>query len=163
MKTIRSLMTLAGLSLVLFTLGAVGARGQATYTTHFAGRFTFPSQAQWGKITLPAGEYTMQYGVQDNGHALVVVRGTAKGSPSGVILAGPAGDTSATKNTIVCVRDGNILVVRALEMPLIGESAEFPMPHSAKLLARNGKRNHYTLLAEAPMLIERIPVTLNAK
>jgi hypothetical protein len=163
MRTIRSLTTLAGLSLVLFALGVVGAKGQATYSTHFAGTFTFPSQAQWGKITLPAGEYTMQYGVQDNGHGLVVVRGTAKGSPHGVILAGPMADSSTKKNSLICIRDGDTLVVRALEMPSIRESVQFELPPGTQRAAQNGKHSDYNQLAEAPMLIERITVTLNAQ
>jgi hypothetical protein len=163
MKTIRSLMTLAGLSLVVFALGATGAKGQILSSTHFAGTFTLPFEAQWGKMTLPAGDYKLQYGTQDTGHGLVEMRGTAKRSPYGFVLAGPIGDTSATKNSIVCVREGNALMVRALEMPSIGESVNFAMPRGAQLTAHrlNGSTN--IQLAEAPMLIERIPVTLSAK
>jgi hypothetical protein len=163
MKTIRSLMTLAGLSLVLFALGATGARGQLVYPAHFAGTFTLPSEAQWGAMTLPAGDYTLQYGAQENGHRLVLVRGTARGSPYGMILAGPVDETSASKNAVICVRDGNTLTVRALEMPTIGESVRFALPRGAKLVAHNGKHGGYSQLAEAPMLIQRIPITLNAK
>ena len=163
MKTIRSLMTLAGLSLVLFALGATGARGQIAYPARFAGTFTLPFEAQWGTMTLPAGDYTLQYGTLDNGHRLVLVQGTAKGSPHGMIQAGPVGETSASKNAIVCVREGNALIVRALEMPAIGESARFNQPGGVKLVAHNGKHNGYTQFADAAMLIQRIPVTFNAK
>jgi hypothetical protein len=163
MKTIRSLMTLAGLCLVLFALGATGARGQVVYSTHFAGTFTLPFEAQWGAMTLPAGDYTLQYGTLDNGHRLVLVRGTAKGSPYGMIPAGPVDDTSAAKNAIVCVREGNALIVRSLEMPAIGESVRFNLPRGAKLVAKLRNHNGYTQLAEAPMLIQQIPVTLNAQ
>jgi len=163
MKTIRGLTTLAGLSVMLLALGATGAKGQANFSTHFAGTFTLPFEAQWGKMTLPAGDYTLQYGMNEIGHGLVVVRGTANGSPYGSIIAGPLGDTSAKQNAIVCVRDGNALVVRTLDMPSIGKSVDFAMPHGAKFVAHNGKRGGYTQLAEAPMLIQRIPVTLNAK
>ena len=156
-------MTLAGLSLVLFTMGATGARGQVIYSTHFTGTFTLPFEAQWGAMTLPSGDYTLQYGTQDNGHGLVVVRGTAKGSPYGMILAGPVGDVSATRNAIVCVRKGNALLVRALEMPAIGESVAFRMPRGVRLMAnrRNGRTN--TRPAEASTLIQLVPVRLNEK
>ena len=163
MKTIRGLMTLAGLSLMLLALGAAGAKGQGSNSTRFAGTFTLPLEAQWGKMTLPAGDYTLQYDMQETGNRLVVVRGTAKGSPYGSIIAGPLGDTSAKQNAIFCVRDGNVLIVRSLEMPVIGESVRFGMPRGAKLAAHNGQRSGYAQLAEGPMLIERIPLTLSAK
>ena len=80
MKTNRSLMTLAGLSLVLFALGAIGAKGQqapSLETTNFAGAFTLPTDAQWGRMALPAGDYALYYG--DNGTARIVeVVGKAK-------------------------------------------------------------------------------------
>ncbi|HEV2245063.1 MAG TPA: hypothetical protein VGW37_00290 [Terriglobia bacterium] len=163
MKTIRGLMTLAGLSVMLLALGATGAKGQANYSTRFAGTFTLPFEAQWGRMTLPAGDYALQYGLNEIGHGLVLVRGAAKGSPYGSIMAGPLGETSAKQNAIICVRDGNALIVRALEMPAIGKSVDFALPPGAKLAARNGKHSGYTQLAEAPMLIQRIPVTLNTK
>lgn len=163
MKTIRGLMTLAALSVMLLALGAAGAKGQSFYSTRFAGSFTLPFEAQWGKMTLPAGDYTLQYGMHEYGHGLVVVRGTANGSPQGMILAGPVGETSAGKNAIVCIREGSSLIVRSLEMPVIGESVNFAMPPGVRLMARNGKHSGYTQLAEAPMLIQRIPVTLNTK
>ncbi|HET9179189.1 MAG TPA: hypothetical protein VFQ24_12600 [Terriglobia bacterium] len=163
MKTIRISVTLVGLSLALFALSSVGARGQGVHTTHFAGTFTLPFEAQWGKMTLPAGDYTLQYDTLDNGAGLVVVQGTDKGSPQGMVLAGPRDHASAPNNAIVCIREGNALVVRSLEMPAISESVRFNLPRGAKLVAHNGNRGGYTQLAEAPMLIQRIPVTLNTK
>jgi len=163
MKANRNLMTLAGLTVMLFALGAAGAKGQGIYLTEFAGKFTLPTAAQWGKMTLPAGDYTLQYGIEESGHGLVVVRGTSKGSPYGMIIAGPVGDTSAASSALVCVREGDDLIVRALEMPQIGKAAGFALPRRARLVAHNGKHGGYTQLAEAPMLIQRIPVTLKAK
>lgn len=163
MKMIRISVTLVGFSLFLFALGAVRAKGQFTSSTHFAGTFTLPSEAQWGRMTLPAGNYTLKYGTEDNGHGLIVVQGIAKGSPYGMILAGPANKTSATKNSLVCIRQGNVLFVVALEMPAAGESVQFILPRSTTLVAHQRNHKGYTLLAEAPMLIQRIPVTLNAK
>lgn len=80
MKAIRNLMTLAGFSLVLFALGAPGARGQIANPAQFAGTFTLPIDAQWGAVTLPAGNYTLRYGTQGKGnHRLVIVRGEVPG------------------------------------------------------------------------------------
>jgi hypothetical protein len=163
MKTIRNLMILVGLFVGFLALGTAGAKGQVLDTPSFAGTFTLPFEAQWGKMTLPAGDYTLKFGLLSTGHALVEVKGRAEGSLHGVVEAGPYGQTSATKNAIVCIREGNALIVRTLEMPAIGESVAFMLPRGTKLTAQKGKHNGYTQLAEAPMLIQRVPVRLNEK
>jgi hypothetical protein len=164
MKTIRSLTILAGLSLALLTLGVTGAKAQSLSISDFAGTFTLPFEAQWGRTTLPAGEYSLYYGQPlAGGHLFVEVVGKEKGSPHVFILPKGVNDASTTQSALVCVREGNAGIVRGLEMAEIGQSASFAMPHGAKLVAQNGKHNGYTQLAQAPMLIERIPITLNAK
>ena len=165
MKSIRNLMTLAGLSVVLLALGTTGVKAQVVQglsTINFTGTFTLPNYAQWGTMALPAGDYTFNYGNR-YGFYFVEVRGTAKGSPHGVILVAGKSDTSAAKNQLICVREGNGLVVRALDMPQIGTAANFALPRGTKLTAQKGNHNGYTQLAEASMRIERIPVTMNAK
>lgn len=164
MKTIRRLMTVAGVSLALLTLGVTGAKSQDALilsTTNLRGRFTLPNNAQWGKMSLPAGDYTFHYGRLFDS-LFVEVRGMAKGSPHGVIAVMGDSEASAAQNELVCVRQGDSLVVRALEMPQIDKAAEFAMQRGAKLASHQGKRGGYTQLAEAPMLIQRIAVTLNA-
>ena len=162
MKTIRNLTILAGLSVVLFTLGTTGARAQMLTSTSFSGDFTLPVAAQWGNMTLPAGTYSFRYGTLNNAY-FVEVRGTVKGSSHGVIHVAANDQLSAAKSELVCVREGNGLIVRRLEIPQLGKSVTFAMPYGAKLAAQNRKQTGYTQLAEAPMLVERIPVTLNAK
>jgi hypothetical protein len=167
MKNTRNLAAMVGLSVMLFALGVTGAKAQQSQglsVTDFGGTFTLPHDAVWGKMTLPAGDYSLYYGqLSDGGIKVVEVVGKTEGSPHGFILAQMPNPTSAMKNGIVCVREGNSLVVRALEMSAIGESVNFRLPHGARLTARNANHNGYMQLAEAPMLIERIPVTLNAK
>ena len=167
MKSIRSLMTLAGFSLALFALGAIGTRAQSApslSTTNFAGSMTLPADAQWGRLTLPAGDYNLFYGTLNNqGPFVVEVVGKAKGAPHSLIIPLGNDPTSVSKSSLICVRAGGALIVRTLEMARIGKSASFAMPRGAQLVARNGKHNGYTQLAEAPMLIQRIPVTLNTK
>jgi hypothetical protein len=160
MKTIRNITILVGLSVALFAMGATGARGEVPYSTHLAGMFTLPFKAQWGKLTLPAGDYTLQYGTEDNGQGLVVVRGMAKGSPYGMILAGPTGQTSATKNALVCVREGKRVYIRELQMGAIAQSASFKLPHGVKVrawvVASKGNHNSTTQIAEVLVPIERV-------
>lgn len=157
MKTIRNLMTLAGLSVMLFALSATGAKAQMLTSTGFAGKFTLPSAAQWGTMVLPAGNYSLSYGKLDTTY-FVEVRGAAKGSPHGVIHVAVNDPVAATKSALVCTREGNVLIVRKLEIPQLGKSVVFAMPRGEKLVARNRKHNSYTQLAEAPMLLERISV-----
>ncbi len=160
MKTIRSLTILAGLSVMVFVLGAAGARGQVITMPRFAGSFTLPLDAVWDQMTLPAGEYRVYYGYSDHGGAtLVNIVGKGKGSVHGTLIAKVPTGVSATKNSLVCVRHGDTLIVRSLEIPEIGEAVEFPVPKGAKLMATNWKHTGYTELAEGPMLIQRIPVT----
>ena len=162
MKTIRSLMRLAGLSLMLFALGATGAKAQSLARTDVAGTFTLPNDAQWGSMALPAGHYKLYYG-KLFGSYFVEVRGTENGSPHGMVRVIVTGQSSAAKNELICVREGDTLIIRALDMPLIDTAAEFAMPRGAQVTAHNGKHNGYTQLAEAPMLIQRVPIAMNSK
>jgi hypothetical protein len=164
MKTIRSLKVLAGLSLLVLTLGATGAKAQGHSGTDFTGTFTLPFEAQWGSTILPVGEYSLHYKQPLKGGPLVVeVVGKEKGSPHAFILPRATSNVSASKSALVCVREGNVLVVRALEMARIGQSVRFGMPRGAQLVAHDGKNSGYTQLAEAHMLIQRVPIKLNGK
>ncbi|MCL5005783.1 MAG: hypothetical protein M1404_04555 [Acidobacteria bacterium] len=167
MKTIRSLMTLVGLSLLLSALAVTVARAQnlVIAATEFSGSFTLPFEAQWGSMTLPAGDYTLSYGrvIDRAGAYAVAIAGEAKGGPHGVLLVQGRSQTSATKDALVCARGSNTLIVRALEMAAIGQSVSFAAPRGAEILAQKGSRGAYTQLAEAPMLIQRVPVKLNGK
>ena len=167
MKSIRNLVTLIGLSVMLFALGVSGAKAQegpGLSMTNFAGTFTLPSEAQWGRMTLPAGDYSLYYGsYTDGGPSVVEIVGKGNASPHGFIFAQQPERTSAGKNAIVCVREGDTLIVRALQMAAIGQSASFAMPTGAQLTAKVHNGSTKTLLASAPMLIERVPVTLNGK
>jgi hypothetical protein len=163
MKTIRSLMTLAGLSLVVFALSATGAKAQTMTSTSFSGAFTLPVAAQWGRMALPAGDYTLSYGQPFKGGIYAVAVTSKANGNTRIALVKANSDASTTKDALVCIHEGNTLVVRALEMPELGTAAQFALPRGTKLVAHNGYDNSYTQLAEAPMLIQRIPVTLNAK
>jgi hypothetical protein len=163
MKTIRSLTTILGLSLALFALGAIGARGQALDFAQFVGKFTLPIAAQWAGISLPAGDYTLRYATLKGGPAFVEVQGTAKVSPHVVIHVSGSDQTSARKNALVCIRTGDSLIIRAVEMPAIGEAVTFALPRGAKLTAHHGGNSTNTQLAEARMLIQRVAITLNGK
>ena len=163
MKTIRNFATLFGLSLMLAAFGAAGARAQGFTMTGVGGSFNLPLQAQWGSMTLPAGTYTLQYGYAASGRPVVQVQGTAKGSPHGIIIARAHDKATGTKNAIICVREGDTLAVQGLEMAVAGESASFSLPRGAQLTARQRNSQGTVQVAEAPMLIQRVPISLDAK
>jgi|GEM_PF-467356 hypothetical protein len=165
MKTIRRLTTLAGLAVVVFALSATGARAQgpALTVTNFSGTFTLPFNAQWGRVALPAGEYSLYYGSNFGGTKYVEIVAKERGSLHVLLLAGAPIDVSPNaKNALVCVREGNIGIVRALEMPQIGEALRFRMPQGAMLVSHNGRHNGSTQIAEAPVLIQRITIAQNS-
>jgi hypothetical protein len=160
MKTIRSLMTLAGLSLVLFALSATGAKAQIIPSPSFSGNFTFPVAVQWGSMALPAGEYTLSYGQAFKGGTYIVSVTSKADGTTRMAMVKANSDASTKNNALVCIREGGALVVRALEMPQLHTAAQFGLPHGAQLTAQkhNGVKN--VELAQGPVLIQRIPVTL---
>jgi len=163
MKTIRTFMTLAGLCMVLVALGAISASAAVISFPRFTGSFTLPTQAQWGAMTLPAGNYSLHYGQAFNGgtNAVEVVN-QADGSVLGTILVEARNDTSAHGNSLVCTREGNVDIVRALDLPALGESLNFALPHGAQVVAslQNHKPNT-ALKEEASLYTGRVPVTVN--
>ena len=48
-------------------------------------------------------------------------------------------------------------------MSAIGETVNFMLPHGSKLTARLGSGSTNTQLAEAHMLIQRVPIKLDGK
>lgn len=168
MKTIRNMAILVGVGLALFVSGATSARAQALTTTAFSGTFTLPFEAQWANMTLPAGEYSLSYGhhYPASGY-LVEVAGKKPGSPHGVILTRGRSQPSASKNVLICIREGNKGYVRSLELAAIGESAEFALPHGvdveSRLIAKHQNESGNTRIAEVRITVERVPIKLNAK
>jgi hypothetical protein len=163
MKSIRSFVTLFGLSLMFAAFGAAGARAQGFTMTNIGGTFDLPFQVQWGSMTLPAGTYTLNYGYDTSGLPVVEVRGEAKGSPHGFVLSRGYDYASGTKNAIVFVREGQTGIVRGLEMAAAGTTSTFAMPRGTQLTAHQSNSKGNIQLAEAPMLIQRVPITLNKK
>jgi hypothetical protein len=165
MKTIRNWMTLVGLSLLLPALAVTAARAQGISAAEFNGSFTLPFEVQWGSMILPPGDYTLNYGrlIDRAGAHAVAVAGEAKGSPHGTLLVQGRSQTSATKNGLVCTREGDTLIVRALEMPAIGESVSFAAPYGIERLAQKKGPKAKTQLAEARMPTVRVPITPSGK
>lgn len=162
LKKIRSMATLVGLSLVLFALGTTGAKAQGLATSTFDGSFTLNFNAQWGPMTLPAGHYNFRYGTLNSVY-YVELRGTAKGSPSGLIMVRGHNPTAATQSSLEFIREGNRGVVRSLQIADLGQIVYFQTPRGERLLAQKAKSGTNILLASTPRVIQRIAVTPSAK
>jgi hypothetical protein len=157
MKTIRGLMIPVVVVLAFLALTATGARGQRFQSTLFSGNFTLPFEAQWGAMTLPAGEYSLRYGrLNDGGVYMVAIVGEAQRSSHGWVLIKGIDPASATKNALVCIRQGNKGIVRALELPAIGKSVSFALPRGAELLVHQRNHNTNTQLTEVRIPLERV-------
>ena len=162
MKIIRNMVTLAGLFVAVFALCATGARAQSMTTTHFAGTFNLPFEAQWGNAILPVGQYSLYYGhLFEGGPEMVEVVRKDTWSPHVLIPVQGIDQASGKKSDLVCVRQGDAGIVRTLELPQIGEAVSFKLPRHTQLMALRHKGSANKLLAEAPMLIQRVAVTLN--
>lgn len=162
MKTIRNFMILAGLSVAIVAIGAIGAKAEWIPLPEFTGSFTLPVQARWGSVTLPAGDYSFYYGASFKGGPYAVeVVSKADGSVRGMFLVRARKETSASKNALVCTREGNVDIVRALDLPALGESINFSLPPNTELMANRQGHNATNQTAELEGLTQRIPVTPN--
>ncbi len=163
MKKIRSFMTMAGLSLVVLTLGVAGANAQNLSRTLFHGSINLPAQTQWGSTTLPAGQYNVFYGpLYEGGVNVVEIISKERKGPQTFVLSKGQEPTSAQKNSLICVHNGKSLVVRQLEMATIGQSVDFTMPRHMELTARKQTHGKYTAANEQTQ-VERISVNMDGR
>lgn len=128
MENERSSTTAIVVSPVVFAQGATGSAPQGHCGTEFAGVFALPFKAHWGGVTLPEGEYTLCFGIHGLGIYFVRIFGRAKGSPQGIVLIERHDAASASRNALICIREGDAYIVRGLEMTAIGKSVRFALP-----------------------------------
>jgi hypothetical protein len=167
MKTIRKIAIVVGVSLALFALGSTKARAQAIESPGFTGTFTLPAETHWGAMTLPAGDYTLRYGTAFSSTYLVTVANEAGEGILGMILPGARDDAKAADNALNCVREGDRLYVRALELPSMGESVHFKIPHGvevrSRVVAKHQSESGNTRMAEVRITVEQVPIKLSGK
>jgi hypothetical protein len=162
MRIIENLMILAALSVVLVAMSATGARAQLITYPEFVGSFTLPVQASWGSMTLPPGSYGLYYGMPFKGGLKVVeVVNKADGSARGVALIRGLSQASGSTNELICTREGDMDYVRALDLPVLGKSIQFGLPHNMKLVASQQDHSATKSVAKLHGLTERFLVTSN--
>jgi len=112
----------------------------------FIGRFTLPCEVQWGTAVLPAGNYTLEHNSARRTD-LVTIRGERE-----TVMALPASQSfdsdRSGKSALILARVNRQAVVRVLVLRELGMEFIYPSPKGERVL-----------LAQAPVLIQRIPVT----
>ena len=115
----------------------------------YVGKFTLPFQAKWGRATLPAGDYEFQLNTARSPYT-VTVRGQDKAAM--IMSEGTSTKDASDRSELVVVRRGRTGTIRALHLNEVGQTFFYVPP--------KGERQ---LLAQAPELIQRIPILVSGK
>ncbi|HET7214850.1 MAG TPA: hypothetical protein VFL79_14760 [Terriglobia bacterium] len=161
MKTVRSLIVPVSMLVMLLGLAATGMKAQSLSSTHFVGKFTLPFAAEWGRMSLPPGDYNLYYGYMGTGGINIVE--VAHQEPDilhGYVFVRGRGDAKGEGSFLTCVFEGDKGYVRSLQMAEISESIEFTRPHGVSVAAWivAGNETHNTNARLAEMRIPLIPV-----
>ena len=120
------------------------------------GTFTLPFEAKWGQATLPAGDYEFKLHTASPPY-IAVVSGTDGRS---FIMAQTVTDRDASgDNALILVRRGKSGTVRALRL----SNASPGKPNAGLVFQYAAPKGERQLLAQGPVLIQRIPVLVSGK
>jgi hypothetical protein len=152
MTQIRTLSRIKYLALALLaTCLSAGVASAQQYPAVYHGKFILPFEAQWGSVSLPAGEYTFTLD-STTLPAFVTVRGDSRGSqPLKIMAQAISQQSSSYQSALVVVRSSGRGVVRNLHLAELGMDFEYAMPKGA------------TLVAQGPRLVQRIPVSAGGR
>lgn len=148
MNTNRSLRMVKFAVLVLLTacMGASLANAQTA-----AGKFNLPVEVRWGQAVLPPGNYSFTLNFTANLPAYtVVVRG--EGHTASMIASTIVDNNHSGKSELIVERNGVRGTVRALRLPYAGLVIYYPVPRAER-----------PVLAQAPALIQRLPILMAQK
>ncbi len=90
---------------------------------------------------------------------MVEITGKAIGGPHGFVNVLSKHSNKAKVNKLACIRTGNWVIVRSLQLSAIHQTVVFPVPRGTKFLARQRSRSTGTLLAAQPAMGQRMPAT----
>jgi len=115
-RSAKGILALAALLAAATIAGSARAQSQA----QFAGTFTLPYSAHWGKALLPAGEYELS--VDEQTDSLVHVRNAKTGRPVAFEpITATEGNPSGASELAISIR-GNDRVVYALRIGQLSET-----------------------------------------
>lgn len=111
------------------------------------GTFTLPFEVRWGTAVLPAGDYSFKI---DNTDYTVTIRGENQAAM--VLSLARSIDNHAGSNALIIARHGKRGTVRALRLAEQNVVFTYPAP-----------KGEPRTLAQAPELLQRIPVFVSGK
>jgi hypothetical protein len=147
MKTNRSTRMVRNLVLTLASAFIFAGVANAQV---YKGNFTLPFDAQWGRATLPAGDYSF---VLDSVNGPCIIR-VEQGKRSVAMVMAQSNDVSKPSNhsALIVTRSGGRARIRALHLAELGTDLYYGAPKAEAWE-----------MASAPALIQRIPVSTSGK
>jgi hypothetical protein len=147
MNTNRSLrlVKFAVLSMLTACMGASLATAQTSQ-----GKFNLPFEVNWASCTLPSGNYSFTVDSPGVPHNSVIVRG--ENHTACIILSPIRDDSFSGKSELIVERYGDRGAVRELRLVEAGLVFSYPAPKAKR-----------QVLAQAPALIQRLPVLMASK
>ncbi len=150
MKTNRSSWMVRNLVLALACAALFTGMANAQ-NVEYEGKFTLPFQAQWGRLTLPAGSYSFTLYSSATGADMFLVQQGKR--TLGIVMPQGHGQAGSSGRSVLFVARGSgrarILALHAAEL---GTDFFYRPPKAGGIE-----------LASAPELIQRIPLSRNGK
>jgi hypothetical protein len=145
MKATRNIPLIKFFSL---TILAVGLSAGLLSAEEFGGQFTLPFEIQWGETAIPAGDYTLILDTAVNPYMVTVREKLKDNVVMRITTVGRnAWSPSDNRSALVLVRTGGKGAVRSLRLSTPGVELNYAPPKAIR-----------TLIAQGPVLIQRIPV-----
>ena len=95
------------------------------------GKFTLTHEVRWGNANIPAGDYAFAYDLYSGGRTLSLSK--LSGARTGYMLLVSSTEDSKTSdsNRLVLASASEGGYVRAMQLPEVGMTLNFPAPHVA--------------------------------
>jgi hypothetical protein len=148
LKSTRSFSWIKVVALV-FLASCAGA--SLANAQEFRGQFSLPFEARWGAAVLPAGEYTFTLD-EHASQRLVIVRGEAQQAM--VLPQNVEFRAIPHQSALIAVRSGGEYRIRGLYIDALGMFLDYG-------LTAGGQK--HSKIAQAPVLIRRLPVAVAGK
>ncbi len=136
---------------LLLAVLAAGLSASLASAQEFEGKFTLPFAASWGQAVLAPGNYTITLDVGSTPRIVLLRKGAV--GVGMIIDDGKTIERSGTDSSaLIAVRSGGTYRIRALRLAEFGLVLNYLPPKAER-----------QLLAQLPVLIQRIPVVAAGK
>jgi hypothetical protein len=135
---------------MLFAVLAAGLSAGLASAQDVHGKFALPFEARWGTAVLPPGDYT--FGVSStSGTHIVAIRQGNRGVALVVSGRDASGEISGPSALVATRTDGEYRI-SALRLAEVGLTLEYTAPKVER-----------PILAQAPVLIQRVPISMASR